>query len=106
AFAAPRQLIAASPYLREVEANLPKLAGRPALIVWGAKDFAFQDAERQRFEKMFPAHRTVLLPHASHFLQEDAGEEIADLIRQFMLPEERERWISDGSRNTPSNMSS
>jgi haloalkane dehalogenase len=85
AFVAPRQLIAAAPYLREVEANLPKLASLPALIVWGTKDFAFRDAERHRFEKTFPAHKTVLFPHASHFLQEDAGEEIAELIRQFLL---------------------
>jgi haloalkane dehalogenase len=89
AFVAPRQLIAAAPYLREVEANLPKLAGRPALIVWGTKDFAFRDAERQRFEKTFPAHKTALLQNASHFLKEDAGEEIAGLIRQFMRPEEQ-----------------
>jgi haloalkane dehalogenase len=86
AFVAPRQLIAAAPYLREVEANLPKLARLPTLIVWGTKDFAFRDAERQRFETTFPAHKTVLLPHASHFLQEDAGEEIAELIRQFLKP--------------------
>ena len=90
AFVAPRQLIAASPYLREVEANLPKLASRPALIVWGGKDFAFRDAERQRFENTFLTHKTVLLPNASHFLQEDAGEEIAELIRQFLRREDRE----------------
>lgn len=90
AFVAPRQLIAASPYLREVEANLPKLASRPALIVWGAKDFAFRDAERQRFENTFLTHKTVLLPNASHFLQEDAGEEIAELIKQFLRREDRE----------------
>jgi haloalkane dehalogenase len=32
---APRQLVAASGYLRGVEANLPRIADRPALIVWG-----------------------------------------------------------------------
>ena len=36
----------ASDYLRMIEANLPKLKERPALIVWGMKDFAFGDAAR------------------------------------------------------------
>jgi haloalkane dehalogenase len=84
AMIAPRELIAASPWLRTVEASLLKLADRPALIVWGMKDFAFRDDARQRFEQAFPKHRTVMFSNASHFLQEDAGEEIAREIRAFM----------------------
>jgi len=80
---APRQLVAASAYLREVEGNLPKLADRPALIVWGTKDFAFRSAERERFERAFPRHKTVLLDNASHFLQEDAGDQISESIKAF-----------------------
>jgi haloalkane dehalogenase len=81
---APRQLVAASPYLENVEVNLPKLADRPALIVWGMRDFAFRDAERERFERLFLRHKTVLLDDASHFLQEDAGDRIAESIQVFM----------------------
>jgi haloalkane dehalogenase len=81
---APRQLIAGTPYLREVEAGLAALAGRPALIVWGTQDFAFRERERERFERAFPRHQKILLEHASHFLQEDEGERIADAIRSFM----------------------
>src|SRR5262245_1779651 len=80
---APRQLVAAASYLQEVEANLPRLADRPAFIVWGLKDFAFRDAERQRFERIFPQHTTVLFDDASHFLQEDVGDRIAQEIRAF-----------------------
>src|SRR5262249_34413768 len=75
---APRQIIAASPYLRTVEQILPRLADRPVLIVWGMKDFAFRDAERLRFERVFSKHKTVKLADASHFLQEDSGERIAE----------------------------
>ena len=78
---APRQLIRATSYLREVEAGLPKLADRPALIVWGLRDVAFRDAERQRFERSFPKHTTVLFDDASHFLQEDVGDQIAQAIK-------------------------
>jgi haloalkane dehalogenase len=80
---APRQLVAATPYLKDVEANLHRLADRPALIVWGTQDFAFRDAERARFERVFSMHRTVLLDDASHFLQEDAGDRIAAVFRAF-----------------------
>jgi len=79
----PRQLIAASAYLEEVESNLPTLADRPTLIVWGAKDFAFDDSHRARFERAFPDHRTIVYPDASHFLQEDVGDRIADAFKAF-----------------------
>jgi len=84
---APRQLVKASPYLKEVEANLGTLADRPTLIVWGTKDFAFHEAERARFERIFARHHTVLLDDASHFLQEDAGDRIAALFRAFRSQE-------------------
>jgi haloalkane dehalogenase len=80
---APRQLVAASPYLAEVEVGLHKLADRPALIVWGTKDFAFREANRKRFEAAFPNHRTALFNDASHFLQEDVGERIAEAFKAF-----------------------
>ena len=79
----PKQLTAASDYLKEVEANLPKIADRPALIVWGTKDFAFGEGERKRFEATFPNHRTILFENASHFLQEDVGERIAEAFKCF-----------------------
>jgi len=80
---APRQLIEASAYLREVEANLNKLADRPTLIVGGRLIFAFGDRERSRFEQIFRQHQTLLFDKASHFLQEDEGERIAEAIRNF-----------------------
>lgn len=89
AVTAPRQLIQASAYLREVESSLPRLADRPTLIVWGTRDLVFGPRERERFERLFPNHRTVLLPQASHFLQEDAGEEIAAEIRKWCLSQAR-----------------
>jgi haloalkane dehalogenase len=80
----PRQLMAARAYLADVEANLPKLSRKPALIVWGANDFAFQKPERERFEEAFPDHRTVLLEGARHFIQEDEPGRIASEIRAFV----------------------
>lgn len=81
---APKDLIAASAYLTEVEAGLENIANRPALIVWGIKDFAFQESYRRRFETVFLRHETILLDDASHFVQEDASEQIALAFRKFV----------------------
>jgi haloalkane dehalogenase len=79
----PRQLIAASGYLTDVERGLRNIADRPALIVWGAQDFAFGEAHRTRSEAAFPNHRAIVYSDASHFLQEDVGDEIADAFKLF-----------------------
>ncbi len=77
----PRQLRAARTFLAETYKGLRNLADKPVLIVWGQKDFAFQEPERSRFEQLFPNHKTVLLPNAGHFFQEDAPDEIVHAVR-------------------------
>ena len=94
---APRLLVAVSPYLREVAGNLSRLADRPVLIVWGTKDFAFREAERQRFEGIFSKHKTVLFDDASHFLREDAGDRISESTRAFRSEIYRYTPVSQGS---------
>ncbi len=80
----PHEIIASSRYLAEVEAGLSRLADRPALLVWGERDFAFRVRDRERFERAFPRHRTILLESARHFIQEDEPERIAAEIRAFL----------------------
>jgi haloalkane dehalogenase len=79
----PRQLVAASDFLRLVEAGLSQLSDRPALIVWGRKDFAFREADAARFAKLFPRNKLIFYDSASHFLQEDVGEDIAAAFEEF-----------------------
>jgi haloalkane dehalogenase len=77
----PREILASRPFLADVEARLPILRDRHALIVWPTRDPAFGDRERRRWEELFPDHRTVTLPGAGHYIQEDAPEEIVAAIR-------------------------
>jgi haloalkane dehalogenase len=79
----PREILASRPFLAEVQQRLPTLADRPALIVWPTADFAFGDAERLRWEEVFPQHLTVILDGAGHYIQEDAAEEIIAAIRDW-----------------------
>lgn len=79
----PREIRGSSAFLAEVEAGLQALAEKPALIVWGDRDIAFLEKERRRFEALLPRHRTVPLPGAGHYIQEDAPEEIAEAIGRW-----------------------
>jgi haloalkane dehalogenase len=79
----PREILRSRPFLAEVERGLPSLSDRPALIVWPTKDVAFKDAERRRWEQVFPNHKTVTLEGAGHYIPEDAPEEIVAAVRDW-----------------------
>jgi len=79
----PREIRGSGAFLGEVEAGLAALAAKPALILWGDRDIAFRERERQRFETVFPIHRTVVLAGAGHYIQEDAPDEIARAIAEW-----------------------
>lgn len=79
----PRAILASRTFLAEVERGLPALADRPALITWPTRDVAFREAERRRWEELFPEHRTVQIEGAGHYVQEDAPEELVAAIRDW-----------------------
>ena len=57
----------------------------PTLIVWGREDEVFDAATfSNRFKQMLPHAEGPHLVTGRHFLQEDSGPEIADLIRSFL----------------------
>lgn len=79
----PRQLVAAEPFLEELERGLPTIQDKPALILWGDSDFAFGEAERDRFRAALPDHRDIGLSGAGHLIQEDAPDEICTAISDW-----------------------
>jgi haloalkane dehalogenase len=82
----PRELLAAHPLLERLSGEVPaKLGAKPALFVWGMKDFAFKPRPSlPRMRAAFPDHVVVQLPEAKHFIQEDApGEIAAAIIERF-----------------------
>jgi haloalkane dehalogenase len=79
----PKQIIAATPWLQETDARLHSLADRPALLVWPTRDQAFGERERNRWESIFPNHKTVLLEGARHYIGEDAPDQIVAAVRDW-----------------------
>ncbi len=57
----------------------------PTMIVWGREDEVFDAATfADRFKQLLPHAEGPHLVTGRHFLQEDSGPEIAELIRSFL----------------------
>lgn len=58
---------------------------KPALVVWGADDAVLPPRIAERFVQLIPgATGPELVANASHFLQEDAPDEVAAAILRFL----------------------
>lgn len=77
----PRAIVGSTPFLATVEAGLAGISDKPVLLCWGDKDIAFREKERARFAATFPRSKTVPLPGAGHYVQEESPAEIAGAIR-------------------------
>lgn len=79
----PKEIRAARPLLDELAREVPALLGdKPALLMWGMRDMVFRpNACIPRMRAAFTDLDVVELPHARHFIQEHAPEEIAAAIR-------------------------
>jgi haloalkane dehalogenase len=78
----PKEILAARPLLERLAREVPdKLGSKPALLVWGMKDFAFRPGPNlPRMRTTFSDRVLVELPDANHFIQEDAPNRIAEAI--------------------------
>lgn len=73
------------PEMQRIENNLHLFTKIPSLIVWGMLDPVLPDSVLRWWQNIFP-HATVHKIHdASHFLQEDAPQEIAAYITDFIV---------------------
>ena len=56
----------------------------PVLVVWADGDMAWKPDEGERIARMVPDGEFYLVRNAGHFLQEDAGEEVAHRVSEFL----------------------
>ncbi|TGJ99517.1 alpha/beta fold hydrolase [Leptospira semungkisensis] len=80
----PGQITQANDYFQEIEDFLSKLKEKPALIFWALQDKGFPIEERERFETVFPNHKTIEFPNADHFFFEDTKDEMIPEIKEFL----------------------
>lgn len=74
------------PVLDGIEAKLPSLADREKMILWGGKDFCFNDHFLTRWREIFPQAPVHRYAAAGHYVLEDAGVDAIDRITRFLLP--------------------
>jgi pimeloyl-ACP methyl ester carboxylesterase len=70
--------------LAQIEASLPSLADRPALLVWGMRDWCFRPDCLERFEQAWPNAEVHRLADIGHWVVEDAPDEVVPLVQQFL----------------------
>jgi haloalkane dehalogenase len=68
-----------------VEAGLEQFGNIPILLLWGEKDFVFKARVLAIFEKVWPQAEVHRFPDAGHYVLEDAGDEIAPIVREFLV---------------------
>ncbi len=64
--------------------NTLKTWNLPVLVMFSDKDIAFKVPAGERIADMVPDGRFKVIRDAGHFLQEDAGEEIAENMVEFL----------------------
>jgi pimeloyl-ACP methyl ester carboxylesterase len=73
------------PTLAAVEQGLAQFRDRPALIVWGGRDFCFDDSFLARWREILPQAQVRRIADAGHYVLEDAHEEVVPLITEFLF---------------------
>jgi cis-3-alkyl-4-acyloxetan-2-one decarboxylase len=73
------------PTLHAVEQTLPQFRERPVLVVWGGRDFCFNDHFLARWRQFLPLAKVHRIADAGHYVLEDARDEVLPLISSFFL---------------------
>jgi haloalkane dehalogenase len=70
--------------LEGVAAGLEHFTANPALIVWGGRDFCFNDQFYAEWRTRLPQAQSHHLADAGHYVLADAAQEVVPLIGQFL----------------------
>ena len=70
--------------VEDVASKLSQFQSTPTLIVWGAKDFVFDDPFLRQWHNYLPQAKVHRVPDAGHYVLEDAADEVIPLIADFV----------------------
>jgi cis-3-alkyl-4-acyloxetan-2-one decarboxylase len=68
----------------EAEQSLPQFAKTPTLICWGMKDFVFDLAFLEEWERRMPHAEAHRFEDCGHYILEDAADEVVPLVQRFL----------------------
>jgi haloalkane dehalogenase len=68
----------------EIQDGLTRFRSVPMLICWGEKDFVFDKDFLAEWQRHFPEAEIHRFPDAGHYVLEDVGEEIIQIVRHFL----------------------
>ena len=72
------------PSLEWIESQLDILREKPVRILWGGKDFCFNQLFFEEWKQWLPGAETTLYGDAGHYVLEDARPGIEESIRSFL----------------------
>ncbi|MEI7645412.1 MAG: alpha/beta fold hydrolase [Chloroflexales bacterium] len=72
------------PVVDGIDRELVVLRGKPMQILWGGKDWCFDDSFLGGWLQRFPEAMATRFDHAGHYVLEDAHEEIAPRVVRFL----------------------
>ena len=70
--------------VNEVEDKLPVFNKTPILIIWGGKDFVFDDDFLAAWESYYPHAEVHRLNDAGHYVADDAHGDVIPIMQQFI----------------------
>jgi len=70
--------------MQRIENSLSLFAKTPTLILWGMLDPVLPLSVLRWWQKVYPQATTHEIEDASHFLQEDAPQQIGEYINDFI----------------------
>ncbi len=72
------------PIVKYIEGRLSLFRDRPIMIMWGKKDFCFDDYYLARWKNIYPEAIVHEIEDAGHYVVEDAYERIIPWMRNFI----------------------
>ena len=82
--ALPGFIVGATEWLGEIWEERSAFVGKPALVLWGAKDIAFRTKELDRWKSELSDCEVLEFADCGHFLAEEAAERILPVLRAFV----------------------
>ena len=70
--------------LEAVTEGLPRLSRHPKMILWGGRDFCFDDTYLSRWREIYPNARVDRVEGAGHYVLEDAGADARGRVAAFL----------------------